>query len=226
MQEAKTALGGKPVVLASAGAKQLSMAYLWHGRVLRTRKKYEDAIKDFDESIKADPDNQNAYQMKAKCLLTLHLCEQAVAVCRTALRVDPRHMNCSHYMSMAYEELKQNQAAADALTHAIDLSAKSPTTKRDLEIWMRRRAQLYCRTYQKEKCLKDWDDLVKLDPNNAMNRIGRGKALVAFSEFKPAEQEFAHGLATDPKHRATYLVNLGCLEIIRGDLQDALKNLK
>jgi tetratricopeptide (TPR) repeat protein len=145
----RIAAGG---ILASAllcGCARSSNSDTSEGYVLSHRSEYGAAAKAFDEALKANPDDAEAYYGRGVAHMCTGQYAAAIADYSSAIRLDPRWFDYKNRAG-SYEETGNYAAALANLNHAIALEPKDPV----ISVM---RADLYARSGQVQAAKADLD---------------------------------------------------------------------
>ena len=75
--------------------------------------RHDDALARFDDALSLNPSLLEAYGGKSKVLLTMRRAQDAVAVCRSALAIDPLDSICLSNINVAMRMLGDMSAAIE-----------------------------------------------------------------------------------------------------------------
>ncbi len=146
---------------SSAFAEDAAMA---KGMELVAKKSWAEAITSFDESIKADAKNSEAYLERALCNFHLGNYSKVVEDCKQVTEHDSAHAVSKRqaYMMMSGALNAQNkfEEAIASCNKALELSPKNSLVYDD-------RGFAYLRLNKLEEALKDSNDAIKYDPKHA-----------------------------------------------------------
>jgi Tfp pilus assembly protein PilF len=81
---------------------------------------YEWAAEDFRNSIKRNEKSCKSWLALCAAHLQSHCCEEAIADCNMAERLDPDHARIPYYRAVAYMQMKMYQEAIDNLDIALE----------------------------------------------------------------------------------------------------------
>jgi len=103
------------------------------GKKLRDEGKYEEAIKEFKESIKLNPNNPKAYYRIGQIYLKLEKYDDAIDYFEQSLKIDPSRGDSYKNLAKAYiakgEKDKALAACERALTKIDDIKVKDELKK-------------------------------------------------------------------------------------------------
>lgn len=174
---------------------------LARGRALMTAEKYHEALAAFEEAVKYDPKNADAYERCGVAWSWLDDDSQAIANYTKAIAIDPTKAQYFANRAQAYKNLQQIDKALDDLTAAVRLDPRTAD-------YHHRRASFYRAREQFDKALADWQEALKLDPSNADYHNYAGLMHNKLEHANEAVAEYSEAVRLDPKS-AIYLANRG-----------------
>lgn len=85
-----TILFGLILFTCNSFAQSKEQAYIDSGKANVAKKQYLDAIVDFNNAIKLDPNNEEAYSSRAVCYMAYGKWEKAIPDCDKAIALNPK----------------------------------------------------------------------------------------------------------------------------------------
>jgi tetratricopeptide (TPR) repeat protein len=181
------------LALASSGAahaqSQDSNFYYQRG-LANVNGDQAQAFADFNEAIRLDPRNANAYVGRG----SVRFDGGAMADYSEAIRLDPN--NFEAYVRRAF--VQQDDAAAIA-----DYDQAIRIRPNDAEIWGQRAAR-HWNLGNREQAFRDADESIRLNPRDARAWFDRGLFHRRAGNTAQAEADFARALRLDPSLRHYY----------------------
>jgi tetratricopeptide (TPR) repeat protein len=115
-------------VAASCGraVSPVALKHLAEGQKLYALMRYEDAIKEFNEAVKAQPSFALAYLGIGKCLTETGRFDEALRQYKTALDLDPKNDEIMYEIARAYIEEGLDDEGLVMLDKAKELNADNP----------------------------------------------------------------------------------------------------
>ena len=98
--------------------KTATKIWNWKGDSLRAQRKYEEAIKFYNKTLKQDPQNEIAWVNKAKALYLLGKPVEAVMCCDKALEIDEKDAKVWAIKSVALKAVHRYDEAEAAIEKA------------------------------------------------------------------------------------------------------------
>jgi tetratricopeptide (TPR) repeat protein len=143
----RMAAGGMLAAGLLCGCARSSNSYTSEGYVLSHRYEFGAATKNFNEALKTDPDNAQAYYGRGTALLLTGQYTAAIADFSSAIRLDPQWFDYTNRAG-SYEETGDYARALADLNEAIALEPKGPAL-------LVMRADLYARSGQVQMAKAD-----------------------------------------------------------------------
>ncbi len=185
----------------------------------------EAAEKLLSEAIRLDDNNGDAHYLRGKvrCNGVKNTEQDAMADLRKAIALGVGGSGPHEFLGRIYDSNNQPDLAVESLTNAIKLA---PTSK---EVY-KSRAALYTAMGQKEKALKDYDMLEKLDPESALGPFRRAQVLESLKRNDEARVAYQKVVARDQPDakvplKAIALKRLAALDSARGKHKEAIDEL-
>jgi tetratricopeptide (TPR) repeat protein len=152
---------------------------------------FPQAIVNFDEAIRLDPGDAQAYNIRGNTWDEMGVFERALADYNEAIRIDPDNPAVFHDRAILW----QRQGALDKALIDLDRAIRFSFSD----------ANMYCDRglvwYEKgrhDRAVADFNRAIKLDPNFAAACIDRGLILHRNSEFKLAFATVKQAIRVDP----------------------------
>ena len=179
---------------------------------------YEEAIANFDEAIRTDPDNTTGYHLyifwwkgQAKYLLRQH--EEAIADFDEAICLDPDnitgcHPYTYHWKGQAKYHLERYMEAITDFDEVIRLDPNNATTNLPYTYYWRGQAKYQIGRYA--DAIPDFDAAVHLDTNNTTGLLSymyywHGQAKCQIGRYADAISDFDEVIHLDPNNATTNL---------------------
>jgi len=202
---------GPPPENAELTAKN---AQLKAGIELYKKQKWFEAAKVFDELVKKEPDNANAYYHRGLAHQRMNLLDEAVADFNKAIELDYEDADAYfHRAQIYYNNLEWDKAVPD-LNHAINLNPDYAEAYYGL-------GMIDNQIGEWEKAIDDFSAVIEREPDNALAYFHRGVNRTLNKLNKSAREDFKKAMELVPEEPATYL-NMGITYAIEGNLEEAM----
>jgi len=172
------------------------------GVILAKQHRYEDAAAAFRRAFQLNSEDVWALQNLAQSLKDLGRRDDAMREYRHALAIKPRFGLAWLGLGQIYEDLGQKAKAEDcyrlALVNRIDRAPELTTLAR------------FCVSHGwREAAATNYDDIIKLNPADAMPYVEAGQNLAALGRHAEAEQRYSEAIRLSPDSmQAHYLYGM------------------
>ena len=129
-----------------------------------------ESIEDYNEAIRLDPDDANAYYNRGWDYDELGEYEKAIEDYSQVIRLDPNHTNAYNNRGLSYANLGQNERAMEDFNEAIRLDPNHTNAYNN-------RGNVYYSLGEYEKALQNYDEAIRLDPGDELAIKNRKLAL-------------------------------------------------
>ena len=142
----------------------------------------EEAIADYDETIRLDPNNAEAYRVRAAAKFEIGRYEQAVADYDQAIRLNPNDAEAYRIRAAAKVEIGRYEQAFEDFDEAIRLAPNIPE-------------EYLGRGFSKDKldkyqeALDDYSEALRLDPSLGIAYSLRGDLLAKLGRYQAAYKD-------------------------------------
>jgi tetratricopeptide (TPR) repeat protein len=153
---------------------------------------YDQAITEFTEAIRLDPNNDNAYYYRAFAYGQKGDYDHAIADYDKAIQIDPKHWGWYSARGNMYATIEEYDRALADYDKAIELDPNRASVYNN-------RAWLYAYQLKKDfsRAISDANEALKLDPNNADYLDTRGWAYLGNGDYGKAIADFEMALRLD-----------------------------
>lgn len=195
-----------------------AQAYLERGHAFDMLDRPENAIEDYERVIAIDPKLAVAYERRGDIYARLGNYQQAIKDYSRAIEVDPKRA-ADAYRSRAfvYEDLGNYQQAIKDLTKAIEAIEADPKYSQKT-FWVEVKKYAYACNYfsralayeelgDHEQAIRDFNEVIKLDPKDQENRqtyLRRGLANYKLRKYAQAIEDFDRTIELRPKDKQAY----------------------
>lgn len=173
-------------------------AYDFKGDALYDLKRYEEALTAYEQAVRLTPDDASVHNGKGKALLSLNQHDEALAAFEQAIRLNPGYA-LAYYNKGRVLEILAQQAYAKA--QRLGYSGGSPTTlyrdkqQKTKEQLLSVGSELLALKHY-EDALAVYEQIIHLDPNDALAYNNKGIALFELERYEQAKQ----ALSVDPNY--------------------------
>ena len=187
------------------------------GLAYHMKKEPDRAIADFDEAIRLDPGNVEAYVKRAEFWVDKKETSKALADYSEAIPRKPKDPELFWGRALVYQDYKDPKKALQDLQECLRLVPKNPLVFKEM-------GRVYAQQGEIEKALANADEAIRLDPADAEAVVLRAACFRMRKQPEKALQEFGKAIAINPKCAWAY-VERGILLLQGGDCDKALPDL-
>jgi len=154
-----------------------------NGIELQEQGQLQEAIEEYDEVIRIDPERADAYHNRGTAYYRLEQYEQAIADYDEVIRLDPERTDAYYNRALAYYKLEQyGQAIADYY-QVIRLDPDNADAYRN-------RGVAYGKLGKFQKAIENYDEAIRLNPEYASAYYNRGIAYDKLGKFQKAIEDY------------------------------------
>jgi tetratricopeptide (TPR) repeat protein len=179
--------------------------------------KYEDAIKEYDEALKIDPNYVYGLVGKGLALASLGRINEAILLYDKVLTIDANFVIALGNKGLALDSLGKYEEAIKLYDKVLEIN---PSDKQ--AFYNKGRALDILGKY--EDAIKVYDAALEIDPTYLNALSGKGLVLATLGQYENAIKLFDVALNTDPKY-VIALGNKGRALASLGRHEDAIKHL-
>jgi phosphate/phosphite/phosphonate ABC transporter binding protein len=182
-------------LLASCGSP--AEPYFTDGTAHYENGEYEEAIADFTEAIRADPNHVASYQGRGLAYYALGQYDQATEDHTEAIRLDADSAVAYAHRGAAYLELGQYEESISDCTEAIRLDP-------DLAIAYCARGGAYLQLGSYDEAMSDCSEALRLDPNLARAYSNRAAVHNELGDYEAATSDCTEAIRLNPELTMAY----------------------
>jgi tetratricopeptide (TPR) repeat protein/WD40 repeat protein len=184
---------------------ELADAWLLIGTVLRSCRKYPEAIAAFSRAIEIQPDYPVAWWHRAYTLAASNECEAAIRDYDKCIELQPDLSEGWNNRGVCYSRLGQMELAAADFERAAERQQGNETLSRH------NLARTHVNLGQYDLALSDYTTAIDANPTSAELRIGRGAIFARLSRWDEAAADYSKALELQPNDVATVIGLAGTL---------------
>ena len=192
------------------------MYYFSKAHNLYNKRKYEEAIKNYNKSIDLDPNNSYAYNNRGLTKNNLEQYFDAVKDYDKAIELEPNNSVIYYNRGLAKTHLWQYEEAIEDYNKAIELDHNNSTA-----YYNRGLVKSYLGQYK--EAIEDYNKTIELDPNNSHAYNNRGNAKDDLGRYKEAIKDYDKAIELNPNDRAAYH-NRGLVKNYLRQYEEAMKD--
>jgi len=211
----KAAIAGK---LSGGDIKTKSDDAIKRGDQLATERKWQDAVKAYDEAIKADPANSNGYRLRGRAKREAGDFRGSLSDFNKAIELDPNNYQSWLGRGLTKDKSGDKSGAMADFDRGIAINPNyaagyiyRASVKLDLKDWAGAKA--------------DYDRALSIDPKNAASYSNRAYAKGNLADRNGAVADYTKAIELNPNNAIAYN-NRGHEKQMLGDFQGALADFE
>jgi len=188
------------------------------GAIFHLKGQYDEAIIEYNEAIRLNPDNAKAYSSLAVAYQKKGQYKEAIIFYNKAIHLDPNNADNYFLRGCTYS----------GGLHQYDLAIKDfdvAIKYKDNAEARRCRGNAYNFIKQYDKAIVDLDEAIRLDPYNANVYSSLGFSYLKKGQYKQAIDEHKKAIDHDQNDYSNFL-QLGCIYVEIGQYDEAVKNFE
>lgn len=205
----KSGSGETKISTAQSGRRDHLFNYL--GQIETQLKRYPNAITYLDSAIRLSPTSAGYYVNRGIARLERGDKPGAAEDYETALRLDPDNSLALHNLAALKSLAGDSQSAEKLLSESIEKNEKLPYPRAE-------RGYQRLQSGDYKGALEDYNDVVRLEPNEPDNYINRGLVKEKLKDYAGALADYSHALKLDEKNPKAW--------VCRGNVVSKLGNWK
>lgn len=158
---------------------------------------YKDAIADYDESIRLDDQNADAFNERGLAQYSLQNYQAALSDYDQALQLDDRHANAYGNRGLTKHALQDYQGAVKDYNQAIRLNPQYAY------VYHNRGVSKY-NLKDLEGALSDYDQALRIDPKREDTLRNRGRTHYDLGQYRAALTDFDEAIRLDGENAKAY----------------------
>ncbi|NLX11869.1 MAG: tetratricopeptide repeat protein [Chloroflexi bacterium] len=192
--------------------------YFFRGNCYAFQEAYDQAVADYDEALRLNPDLAEGYVNRGLTHVRLGRYEQAIADYDRALAIDPAYINAYHSRAEAAYDLGRLGAAIDDYTRILELDPGDVAAYQN-------RGLAYHDQGLLAQALDDYNHALALAPDDADLYANRALVYADRGDFENALADVNRAIDLDPQFALAYGIR-GALYYFQGDRERALADLR
>ena len=187
---------------AAVKRKPTSTAYHDRGTVYHSQEKYDEALADFNESLRRDPKSPETLNARGNVYSELDEHDKAIEDYTAAIKLDRKEPLYYSNRGLVWVTKGDDDKAMSDFNDAVRLD---PDNANALE----NRGDVWRRKNENDKAIEDYDRALKLDPSKILARMYRAYLLRAKGDNDKAIADYNEVLRREPKNTLAYQQRAG-----------------
>ena len=172
------------------------------GQALFEKRRYQQALQAFEEAVKLDGNNAQAYRGMARTYQKLKDSDKAIANFRMATTVKPDYVEAHYELGNLFFNLKKYKDAQASFQAVLNLDGdfQNGIARNLLKGAYSRQGRDYLLRKNYRKAIEEYKNATQLDPTDATNYYNLGLAARNARKIKQAENAFATAVELNPTY--------------------------
>ena len=180
--------------------ENLSVIYVVRGEAYKDKGDYDDAIRDFNETIRLNPNYERAYYDRGNAYKKKRDYDRAIQDFNEAIHLNPNYEIAYYDRGNAFIDKNDYDRAILDFNEAIHLTPNDANAYNN-------RGVAYHRKNDYGHAIQDYNQAIRLNSNYAIAYAGRGYAYFAQSNLTGATADFMHTISgASSSNAAVYAV--------------------
>jgi tetratricopeptide (TPR) repeat protein len=175
--------------------------YFKRGNSLAARKKYDEAIVEYQRGIQLDPSRAQTHNSLGNVFRVQRKNEQAIEQFRRAIVLDPMYSAAHRNLGLVLSAQKNYDEAIAHFQNAISLDSQYSPTYKNLAVALSAQKR-------HDEAISLYRQAIRLDPNDASSLKNLGTALARQHRFEEAIAEYQKAIRLNPRYASAFK-NLG-----------------
>lgn len=160
-------------------------------------RRFEQALKVFEQAIQLDPGYARPYRSRGDVLYDLKRYEEALGAYEQAIHLDPNHTRIHRNRGDILFRLKRYEEALAAYDYATKLDSTSASA-------FTNKGNALSRLTHYQEAIAAYEQAIRLNPNDAFPHNNKGRALHHLGRYNEALAAFEQALRLDPHFKGAY----------------------
>jgi tetratricopeptide (TPR) repeat protein len=174
----------------------------------------DEAIMEFEEAIRLDPDHADAYLKLGTAYYTQGKLDEAIAEYKKAVELDPDSATARSNLGLAYYDQGRLDEAVAEYEEAIELDPDSATAHNNLGL-------AYAHQGRLDEAIAEYEEAIRLAPNYPAAHHNLGLAYASQGRLDDAIAEYKEAIGIERDHVGAH-IDLGIAYVQQGRLDEAI----
>jgi tetratricopeptide (TPR) repeat protein len=174
-----------------------SISYDRRGAAYFGKGDYGNAIKDFSEAIRLNPEQRLAYYNRGNVYARMGKFNRAIEDCSEAIRLDPRDAETYYNRAMAYFGKRDYDRAITDFSEAIRCDPRCVQAYNN-------RGVTHAIKEDYDSAINDYTESIRLNPKDAGMYCNRGNAYFNKEDYDSAINDYTESIRLNPRYTYAY----------------------
>jgi tetratricopeptide (TPR) repeat protein len=181
----------------NSGARNPAINYNNRGNAYFSKRDYDSAIADYNESLRINPNYPLPYHNRGNTYHVRGDDDRAIADYNEAIRLDPKYTDAYVDRGNAYFSKRNYDSAIADYNEAIRLNPKYALPHNN-------RGNTYHNKGDEDRAIADYNEAIRLDPKYPEPYNGRGNAYFSKRAYDGAIADYSEAIRINPKYALPY----------------------
>ncbi|EFC40880.1 tetratricopeptide repeat family protein [Naegleria gruberi] len=186
--------------------KELANVYVYRGSLYEQLSQPEKALDDFNNAIKIDASNGDAWSSRAFSYIEKEEYGKAVNDFSKLIEIDPTNESSYRKRGNVYMVMEKFEEALKDINKSIELTSSDEKLKSALEESLKVRGAIYQNLGEFSKAIEDFQRAIELEPNNYDVLISIGNLYLNEENFNQALEYYEKAQTLQPSEELSKLI--------------------
>jgi tetratricopeptide (TPR) repeat protein len=178
--------------------RRAAWAYVHRGISWTEKSNFDEAIADFNQAIKLEPNFPLAFNERGRAWMEKAEYQKAIADLNEAIRLEPKFQLAYNNRGAVWSRMEEHDKAIEDFNKAIKLYPKFRSAYSN-------RGYSWLNKGDTDRAIADYNKAIQIEPKNGSNYTDRGYAWERKGEYDKAIADFTEAIKLDPAHTLSYV---------------------
>ena len=185
------------------------------GAVLAEQNKPQEALENYNKSIKINPNYTQAYNNLGVCLYRLGKINEAIQCYQKAIEIEPNHADAHNNLGAAFKELGEHEKSMACFQKAIEIHPNHADAHNNL-------GTAFKELKEYKKSIYHYEKAIQINPNSPVAYSNLGNAFKGLGEYDKAINYQEQAIQINPRYADAYY-NLATIFEELSEFEKAIK---
>ena len=171
------------------------------GTVFVSQNKFQEALANYNKSIKINPHYVQAYNNLGVCMYKLGKITEAIQIYEKAMRIQPNHADVHNNLGVAFKELGENEKSIKYYQKAIEIQPNHADAHNNL-------GTAFKELKEYNKSMHHYEKTIQINPKFPIAYSNLGNVYKELGEYEKAISWYRKAIQINPEYADSYY-NLG-----------------